>query len=459
MSRTRRFTPHHETTPSPAGLAPSKSALIQGGAKSRLKGQYNTPEPNAKVVLYRGRVRVTQGSTTEEGDGIVEVRWYPQPKIFFAIPSLVWSLSFEDCTLELVERRGWRCAATVEARGSGGIRGRVDRVAGGAANFEPGMGPRVTELRAHLPNFLNIGGARLARDGGDGDYCGRIEFDVEPWRVTLDSIEGKATEVLKTTGGFVFTHILSCRRVDGADFDPMDLKELLFDLDTVLSFCAGHWVGVSLATGHEAGGALVWENWRLPWLAPYEEGRTWFPNYYSEGVLEAVVPAFVKASCDPVVGRVLRTAVHWHVQANGSHSSIDGSIVVALTALELLAWNELVTRGTMTPEAFEKEGAHGKIRRYLAAKSIPCASVPSELADLAAFVAAEQGCSDGVEGLTRIRNRTVHPPKASGFKDFSFEVLEQAWRYVLYLLERSILAEIGYHGHINERLGWQDLVI
>lgn len=60
---------------------------------------------------------------------------------------------------------------------------------------------------------------------------------------------------------------------------------------------------------------------------------------------------------------------------------------------------------------------------------------------------------DALEAASRIRNRTVHPPKGT-FVDYSIELREQAWRYVVYLLERAILAEVGYRGPITERLGW-----
>lgn len=52
----------------------------------------------------------------------------------------------------------------------------------------------------------------------------------------------------------------------------------------------------------------------------------------------------------------------------------------------------------------------------------------------------------------------MHPPKGK-FVDYSIELREEGWRYAVYLLERAILAEIGYRGHITERLGWTDLVL
>jgi hypothetical protein len=422
-----------------------------------IEARYCTPEPNVPVLLYEGRLRIVQGSDAVEGDGTIKARWLPQTKIAFIIPSIVFGFGrFDECTVELVDR-GWSCKGTIESRGYGGLRGIVDRAEGGVRSGGGPSGVRVAEVRAHVPNFLRIRGEPLARPNGNGWYNGRRRVEVAPWRLTLDELESKPGEALKETGGIALTHALACQRIDSAAFAPDEVDEFIELLDTVLSFCAGLWTGGTLATGHDATGALVWEHWRLPWLSSYEQRRTWFPSYYVENVFETIVPAFAKASADPVVKRVLRTCLHWYLEANACHAGLEGSIVMALTALELLAWDELVNRGTTTPDSFDHEAAFSKIRRYLTAKGIPFATVPTELLAVDAFAKTE-GCADGVEVLTRIRNRTVHPPKGS-FKDFPFPVLEQAWRYAICLVERSILAEVGYKGHMTERLGWTDIVI
>ncbi len=121
---------------------------------------------------------------------------------------------------------------------------------------------------------------------------------------------------------------------------------------------------------------------------------------------------------------------------------------MSLVALELLSWLGLVVRGGGDPLAFEKERAHNKVREYLTAQGIALGA--DSLRDLVAFV-KDNGCADGLEAVTRIRNRTVHPPKGQ-FASYSIELREQAWRYVLNLLERAILAECGYRGPIMERL-------
>jgi hypothetical protein len=415
---------------------------------------YATPTPNTSIPLYRGRLRVTKGADTDEGEGAIEFRWLPTQQIVFSIPALVHpKLGLDDCKLELLEN-GWSHQACIVHRGYGGMGGLVYQAEGQWTPSADGA-THVAQLRLHVPNFLETGGDPLSPPSGNGWYAGRIQLDIDPWKLTLDALGNSIREPLKRCGGFAFTHTLACERWDGAPFEPKVADEFMSQLDLVLSFCLGRWTGCMLTTGHSSKGDVLWEHWRQPLVSSYRPGWSWFPDHHSDVALKALLLGFARACQEPVVRRAIGNCVHWYIEANANHGGLEGSIVMALVALELLAWLELVNRVGMSSDGFEKVPAHDKIRLYLKAKGIPCTPVP-DLPDLASFIQSEPGCADSVEALTRIRNRTVHPPKKSGFKDHSFELLEQAWRYSLYLLERSILAEASYASWFRSRLsyGW-----
>ena len=409
-------------------------------------------EPNANIPLYEGRMRVA-GSEGTEGHGTVFLRWLPTPRIEFEIPSVRLFGTFGDCKLELLDV-GRSCDAAVTSRGNGGLKGLVDRV-----GRVPGANPRVDRLQLHIPNFRRTRGEPLSHPNGDGWFSGRIRVEVQEWRLTLDKMAPKMHEALNATGGFGFTHVLVCERRDGAQFDPASADDFLHVLDAGLSFCLGRWTGCVLGTGY-ASGTVVWEDWRLPWLSSHGSNSTWFVDYPGSAV-EGLLPAFVRAFEDPVRGRALRNCVHWYIEANAGHGGLEGAIIMALVALELLAWLEFVNGGGESPDDFDREPAHSKIRRYLAAKGIALQfPTDADLVDLVPFTSANH-LADGVEAVTRIRNRSVHPPKKTGFEDYSIELREQAWRYSLHLLERAILAEVGYKGHMHDRTrrGWPCIVV
>jgi hypothetical protein len=337
--------------------------------------------------------------------------------------------------------------------GKGGLKGQVDQLSIQAPRV------KVKRMRYHVPNFLAARGAPLTTGRGDC-YAGRHQVDLGEWRLTLDMIGGDVHDRLREAGGYIFTHVLTYERIDGSDFDPADLKATVHTVDRALSFLLGRWTGSLLGAGYDANEALVCEDWRFAWLMPFSHNSTWAP-IYEAGVIEKVLSSFVSAmSGDKTVAHALNLCLHWHVEANVNHGGLEGAITMMLIALEMLAWLELVNKGDEDPDAFSAEAAHIKIRRYLARRGIPVALPVEHDAPLLAAFITDENLADGVEALTRIRNRTVHPPRRE-FVKFHIDLREQASRMGLHLLERALLAELGYQGHLHYRLraGWPTIVV
>jgi hypothetical protein len=430
-------------------------------APPALETPYRTPEPNSPITLYSGRLRLIQDAGTEEGSGTVELVWLPNPKLVFSVPSLVFGTSqLDECTLELVER-GWSCSAGVTSRGSGGARGMIDPGIHASGAVGPSGSSIVNEVRFHVPNFLEkLRGAPLARRDGNGWYSGRTVMKLGEWSVVVDAVEPGVEERLNKVGGIAFTHVVSMRRENGAPFDASGMEDFISRLERALSFCLGRWTGATLLSGYDSGGQLIWEDWRLPWVQQSERGFSWFPSYYSEGVLEKFLSGYLAACSDPVVADSLGYCVHWYVEANASAAALETSMILILMGLELLAWLELVNRGGLDRDVFERTSAGSKIRKYLNAKGIASSGVAADMPDLEKYIRSEANCPDWLEGLTRIRNRTVHPPKTA-FRKYPIDLLEQGWRFALYLLERSIMAEANYHGYAHKRIEptWPEVIV
>ena len=387
---------------------------------------YRTPEPNAAIPLYSGRLRLRQGGNVVDGDGSVELRWLPTPTLHFVMPrGNDHRLALDECDVELVDR-GWSNRGVLVRAGSGGLRGMLDQCPGMSGWMS---GPSaIVQVRVHVPNFHKTPGSPLARADSNGSYRGRSTFEIGPWRLTCDQLAPDIHDALKAAGGDVFTHVLVCERIDGATFEPAAMDELVRSLDLALSFCLGSWTGCALATGYDEDGRLVWEQWRMPWLTSYSSSEfSWFPPM-PVGALGNFVPGFVRALESPSARRALGNCVHWYVEANAGHGGLEGAITMALMGLELLSWLELVDRNAGDPDAFKAAPAHRKIREYLVAKSIPLDV--QALPRFATFTAAEQNCVDGLEAATRLRNRAVHPPRTK-FADYPIELREEAWRYTV----------------------------
>lgn len=148
-------------------------------------------------------------------------------------------------------------------------------------------------------------------------------------------------------------------------------------------------------------------------------------------------------------------ALHWYVEANMCAGGVEGAVVLAQTSFELLAWTLLVEeRRVLSEESFQpgKLPAMDKLRLLISACGIPL-DIPSSLTQLVAFGKAN-GCSDGPQTLTQVRNTLVHsnPKKRRKLFDADSQVREEASDLSLWYLELIFLYLFGYRGEYSNRL-------
>ena len=86
---------------------------------------------------------------------------------------------------------------------------------------------------------------------------------------------------------------------------------------------------------------------------------------------------------------------------------------------------------------------------------IPTA-IPPELVHLPGFITGvAQADMDVAHGIWQTRNRLVHPPTRQSQDWPSMEVMQDAWRIELEILELLILRLVGYTGHYGDRRHFQ----
>ncbi len=353
------------------------------------------------------------------------------------IPGAVSGGFLGDAAIELVDR-GWVGAGFVFSQGNGGLMMNINRGATSMRGWHVQGRSSVDALEVHVPNF------HMRRDD-DQDIV------ANNWRIAWRHIRPSPGEALKQSGGYAFTHVASLERSDGQPFDPEEALALLSRIDRALSFALGRWTCASLAVGRDRAGTVLWENWRLLTVDPCGFAHSWYPPDIPSTPLKCLLPGFLAAFEDDITETALRSCVHWYVEANAA--ALEAAITMTMIGFELLAWLELVSRRQcMASENFERLPASDKVRTYLSFKGIGIAIQPGELPQFEALIASENDCPDGVVALTRIRNRTVHPPRRGTFTSYPLETLEQTWRYGLGLLEQSLLVESGYRGWIHDRV-------
>jgi hypothetical protein len=218
---------------------------------------------------------------------------------------------------------------------------------------------------------------------------------------------------LDAQGGYVITHVGEIVREDGATFTSEQLDDLLTCLHHFLSFTLGCWAGVALPIGFDHNGNRVFEQWGIRRIASgsWNPMGSWFDRHHGE-LLSQVFPGFMSLWKNTLWHEPLARAVYWYVGAcmGGFEIGVDAGIILAQTALELLAWTYCVQdRKIVSSEAFKRRSglsASDKLRLLTS-----CLNIPKEIPPTLSALHGKRGkkWDDSMEAITSIRNSFIHP--------------------------------------------------
>jgi len=130
---------------------------------------------------------------------------------------------------------------------------------------------------------------------------------------------------------------------------------------------------------------------------------------------------------------------------------VDTGLVLAQTALELLAWNYCVKDRKMVSErAFEPRGlsAADKLRLLASSLAVP-KEVPTALSTLHGTPQSGKKWADGMEAVTSIRNSIVHPGKPGAYSGPQYY---EACNLSLWYIDLVLLHLCGHGGNYANRL-------
>jgi hypothetical protein len=180
-------------------------------------------------------------------------------------------------------------------------------------------------------------GSTVREERGD-----RLSLRNNRWTLTSDRYQiffdqlpdyKERHEQLKSQGGY---HLLyACRlEVLKGNFTLADQQKLFSCLNTFLSFINARKTSALLIKGiHQD--EVIYEDITNYIVDPYKYVETWAPNY-SVFNPQSAWEKFSVLWSNENHKHFLQSAVHWYVQANAQSGYIEGSIVLAQVALELI---------------------------------------------------------------------------------------------------------------------------
>lgn len=434
--------------------------------------QYPQRDVHAPIQLHKGRVQVRWGNHVAQGEGSVCLTWLPSPEIEIEVEIATRGIDSDSVSLELpgfetdnvVVRSHtlWpkqRLRAFVSEVDSGYTQGLIS-VGFQVVNFTnfftlglsatPGDPTLVTSIEQRLVNDE----ASTERPDGwaSSSYAAALIHD--GWRVNIVAVPD-ANEVykkLKINGGYGFTHVGQLTRIDGAVFTVHEAERILDSIAAFLSFARGAACGLPIRWGRCATGEILWRHFRTPIVDGWQTPISWFDRKHGE-LLHDLFDPFCHLRNDEEQRDAFLLALHWYRHCNTQSSGIEGSIILGMSALDLLS--ALIVAGPsrqVSAAKHDKRASKEKIRALLNALNVP-ASIPSCFKDLTVF-AAKYGKADSCETLTALRNGFVHPNEERRNVVFGKDgkaATFDAWRLSLWYQELALLYLLNHQGHYGNR--------
>jgi hypothetical protein len=417
--------------------------------------------PNENVIIHDGSYQMIQFGNMFEVIGKIVFSWFPLIKIIFSgeiisggdsplnhleeLELLIDGNSIGKGRLYYRELPGDNRAYTFEGH-----------------SFHCTIGSDLsatTALKFVLPNVRELFGKEI-RDTITGNHQdGRFFFQDKDYKVTIDKFSNFTNlwHLLKTRGGFMPLYSGCLEKKHGSCLIK-DLKDYLFSIAHFLYFLNGQRTAPLFIEATLADASIL-HDYPCHNIQIYKQNGCWSDFQWFDD-LSLLWQNFRKLWMIEKDRDFLLTVLHWYVEANAGTAYIEGSIILAQTALELIFnWFIVEKQASITKKDAKKKSAEDKIRMILTAIK-GRVDIPPSCVELLQI----KDITDGPHAFTKIRNALVHGDE---YKRVNFLMLVdynakfQALKLGRWYIELSLLYIFGYQGRyyntafrVNETVPW-----
>jgi hypothetical protein len=429
-----------------------------------LESSYTTTVPNEPLSIYSGEMLVKQDAATVKGQGSLELRWLPNPRIIFSLNTKDFSIHdihHGDAQLMFSSTKRHQevpiCILSKSIGTSNSLGGRAYPVEFGDKEAN------LSNVTFHLSNFIDYIGNPIKKIKGStiNNWAGRIELKPQEWVISIDKVQNFEVlkEHLKLEGGYAITHTCQLKKPNNQTFTTKEAQELLWCLRYFLSFVRGLWCQPTLITGFDEKGNKIWELLSSPSATPYKDVHSWIPVFDLDTLsLSDALQKFIELWKDNLWREAMSLSIHWYLEANGN-SNVETSIVLAQTGLEALYYIKNVEKGSLSLENFERMEAHQRIRNLLLDTKFQI-DIPNNLHELSIWthqrgtkIGDETVSLTGPEAITQMRNGIIHPNIRERVSTSSVGERLEAKKLGILYLELALLFSLGYKGKYENRCG------
>ncbi|MCT9931813.1 hypothetical protein N5079_16495 [Planotetraspora sp. A-T 1434] len=304
----------------------------------------------------------------------------------------------------------------------------------------------VNQISGSLVNFVSTLGSPLATTSQRESWAwaGRQQWVVDGWEITIDARPdlSPVLEGLGESGGFARTHAIRVRKADSTEFVEANVAEVMEALHLSLSFLIGRYFA-PVYGGRDSKGDKVWEEWSCPKVDQLTQGRQELWNVSMGVELEEVAVPLMHSFLTPSRRSAMSFLTQAYLGANGT-ALLEQRVLLAVAAIEHLAWIRLVHEQGMDPKKVDSEKADWRVRRLLSDAGISI-FVPKHLPALAAYAKAQGG--DAAKAVAEVRHNLTHPKNPSDIY-LHKGLLRESWLILSHWLGLLIFSWVGYKGRV-----------
>lgn len=411
-----------------------------------IESLYKSSGINEDIVIYEGKFCIYTDHKIK-CDGVITYKITEPVGINFSadvyqfddISEKIDYTSFDNVKLEIV---GYKLIdAEIQTFKNGKIRGYVNDM------LLKSKDNSVDYIQFDIVNMDKIPGKLV--NYGDLVYAGRIEFNVNDYKIVIDKSYDYNKELhreLVSKNGSIITHTGRIYRKNMEPFKTKNIDDLIHRIATALSFACGRYINIPNAFGFKDG-KNTYRAWYKMMSTDYRFVFKWTTTISNYHNFEKYMSLMCKKLENSYYNTTILNIVDWYIGAlNGIN--MGNNIISIQTALEMLSYVVLVEDESLLSQSeYDSRPANQNIRAFLKKCSIDnkipeSAHLPEDIIDF---------FDDGVDLLTYYRNSVVHPSKRKRNIHLGFEDM---WNTILLgvnYIELSILYIINYRGEYTNR--------
>lgn len=416
-----------------------------------IEGPLSMPEPNSEIIIFEGNYTIIRNESEYNVLGKIIFKWIPITGVHFSGEIQNGKILIE----EIKNNAGTTKIILNDLEFGEGLISNYNSskilLISGIIHSPAVIGDssiKVDKIKFCVPNLRNFEADRLNKIS-DSQYSfnnGRLTFENESYKIIIDKdmkFKGRH-EALVENGGFNILNNgeLICNK------NPISFSESneVFNcLSIFLSFLNGRRVLTFFHQGVH-NDEVTWTDYSNYRIDQFKNVAS-FPSQDSITGLNELWQKFYITWQSPEDRFFLIYVIHWYTEANSSAGLVEGSIIMAQTAIELIYnWWIIEKKNLLVGKDSDSISASNKIRLLLSQMNINYL-VPEAFVNLQKFIAQNNEIVDGPDAIVQIRNAIVHSQeeKRKKLQKIDHNATQEALYLYLWYIEMAMLKILDYN--------------